>query len=130
MVLHRLQKRALANWTRPSFVLSFSLFSRSFSLRTPTARLGLVSATMRLNRVPAVASVAFSLSLGVLALPGGGDVPHFGDLQGRAECKPYKIQSGDSCTKIAKTRCGGIKLDDLYKYNSGLKKKCNNLKVG
>lgn len=47
----------------------------------------------------------------------------------RADCKAYKIVSGDTCDKIASTRCGNIKLDDLYSYNSGLKAKCGNLKV-
>lgn len=47
----------------------------------------------------------------------------------RADCKAYKIVSGDTCATIASKRCGNIKLDDLYSYNSGLKAKCNNLKV-
>lgn len=47
----------------------------------------------------------------------------------RADCKAYKIVSGDTCDKIASTRCGNIKLDDLYSYNSGLKAKCGSLKV-
>ena len=47
----------------------------------------------------------------------------------RAECKAYRIAGGDTCSGIASTRCGGIKLDDLYSYNSGLKDKCGNLKV-
>ena len=47
----------------------------------------------------------------------------------RADCKAYKIVSGDTCSGIASTRCGGVKLDDLYSYNSGLKDKCSNLKV-
>lgn len=62
----------------------------------------------------------------VLALPNAD--PSSLSLIARAECKPYKIASGDDCSKIAKDRCK-IKLDDLYKYNSGLKAKCSSLKV-
>lgn len=49
-------------------------------------------------------------------------------LGARAECKPYKIASGDYCAIIASDRCK-ISLDNLYKYNSGLKDQCGNLKV-
>ncbi|KAK1756786.1 hypothetical protein QBC47DRAFT_443416 [Echria macrotheca] len=77
---------------------------------------------MLLNRVVALATLTVLHRGCVLALPNG-------ELLGpRAECKPYKIVEGDSCSKIASDRCGNIKLDDLYKYNSGLKDKCNNLK--
>jgi hypothetical protein len=83
---------------------------------------------MRLKQAVAAATLAFSLRPGVLALP-NGDALLFSDLKARADCTPYKIQGGDTCDGIAKTRCNGIKVDDLYKYNSGLKDKCNNLVV-
>jgi hypothetical protein len=47
----------------------------------------------------------------------------------RADCTAHKIVSGDTCSGIASTRCGGISLDDLYSYNSGLRDKCSNLRV-
>ncbi|KAK3360636.1 killer toxin subunits alpha/beta [Lasiosphaeria hispida] len=84
---------------------------------------------MRIEQAAAGATLALSLCPGVLALP-NGDASYFSDLKARAECQPYKIQSGDDCWKIAQTRCNGIALDNLYKYNPGLKDKCSNLKVG
>ena len=75
----------------------------------------------------AVAALTFIRYAGAVAFPNGDHTAS--KLGPRAECKPYKIVSGDSCTKIASTGCGGIKVDDLYRYNEGLKDKCSNLKV-
>lgn len=73
---------------------------------------------MRLNHAVVLAALGNLLGLA------GASV-----IVARADCKAYKIVSGDTCDKIASTRCGNIKLDDLYSYNSGLKAKCGNLKV-
>jgi len=79
---------------------------------------------MKTQQVVVGAALALStLCPGALALP-NGDV-----LKARAECKPYKIQSGDNCSKIADERCNRISLNDLYKFNPGLEAKCSNLKV-
>jgi len=81
---------------------------------------------MRTQRAAAGAAALTLLALcpTTLALPGSGV------LQARAECKAYKIQSGDSCWKIAEERCSPkISTSDLYKFNSGLEAKCSNLKV-
>lgn len=34
-------------------------------------------------------------------------------------CKYVQVQAGDSCWSIANQRCGGLKLDQLYKFNGG-----------
>ncbi len=82
---------------------------------------------MRASRAVAIATLAFFQHVPVFALPNPEHTT--GNLAARADCKPYKIVSGDNCSKIATDRCGKIKLDDLYKYNPGLKDKCNSLKV-
>jgi len=87
---------------------------------------------MRSKQAWARATLALSLlcpGLGVSAFNLPNDL-HKNLFGVRAECTPYKIQSGDWCAGIAQTRCNNIKLSDLYKYNPGLEAKCGSLKVG
>lgn len=82
---------------------------------------------MRAQQAATKAALAvLALCSGALGRPSTGSVL----LEARAECTAYKIQSGDSCLKIAQERCNPkISLSDLYKFNLGLEAKCNNLKV-
>lgn len=45
------------------------------------------------------------------------------------ECEYVQVAKGDTCTSIAASKCGGIKLADLYKFNDLTEKKCNNIKI-
>lgn len=82
---------------------------------------------MRPNQAPARATLTFIWCAGVFALPNGDHMAS--NLRPRAERKPYTIISGNNCSKIASKRYGNIKLDDLYRYNEGLKETCNSRKV-
>ncbi|KAL1838072.1 hypothetical protein VTJ49DRAFT_3092 [Mycothermus thermophilus] len=55
----------------------------------------------------------------------------FTTLAPRADCTVARVESGDGCWSMAKQKCSPpIELSDLYKYNGGSDKICDNLRAG
>jgi hypothetical protein len=44
-------------------------------------------------------------------------------------CKYIQVDGGDTCSSIADSKCGGIKLEQLYKFNNLTEEKCRGIKA-